>query len=439
MEFLDKLVLPQSLEHIQLLHYMMTLVLFLYIPFTGLLMGSISLSLWYKRKARLTGDPLYLELSSDIIRTATFKKTAGFILAMLPPFVLTFIAAQILHEMKIASVGYLFFGSLLGVPAVILAYIYRYSLEFKGLFKKMEGVDEVGSYFESAKDLNRFSGPWALFMMISSTYFVVAGVVLGIYSNEWAASKNLLLIFLSGSFFMKWLYVFAFGFAITAAVMLFRFFYWDGGYKEASAEYRELARGSFAKIAMYSAYALPLLILIHTIQIPAAAMSKSTLIYAGLAALLVFGLFHAIYEIAKKKNANATSWALLFLVFSAMALIIGDQNAFKQSTKLHSIKLGAEYDSTMKQLLAAAGGAEISGEAIFQQKCQACHKWDVKLVGPPYKETLPAYEGKLDELVNFINNPVKKNPAYPPMPAQGLKPKEAKAVAKYIMESYKTK
>ncbi len=97
MEFLDKLVLPQSLEHIQLLHYMMTLVLFLYIPFTGLLMGSISLSLWYKRKARLTGDPLYLELSSDIIRTATFKKTAGFILAMMPPFVLTFIAAQILH------------------------------------------------------------------------------------------------------------------------------------------------------------------------------------------------------------------------------------------------------------------------------------------------------------------------------------------------------
>ena len=93
----------------------------------------------------------------------------------------------------------------------------------------------------------------------------------------------------------------------------------------------------------------------------------------------------------------------------------------------------------MKQLLAASGGAEISGEAIFQQKCQACHKWDVKLVGPPYKETLPKYEGKLDELVNFINNPVKKNPAYPPMPAQGLKPKEAKAVAKYIMESYKTK
>ncbi|GJQ33605.1 MAG: hypothetical protein HBSAPP04_24440 [Ignavibacteriaceae bacterium] len=439
MEFLDKLVLPQSLEHIQLLHYMMMLVLFLYIPFTGLLMGSISLSLWFKRKARVTGNPLYLKLSSDIIRTATFKKTAGFILAMLPPFVLTFIVAQILHQLKIASVGYLFFGSLLGVAAVILVYIYRYSLEFKGLFGKMEGVGEVESYFESAKDLNRFSGPWALFMMISSTYFVIAGVALGIYANEWEASKNLLLIFLSGSFFIKWLYVFAFGFAVTAAVMLFRFFYWEGGIKDESEEYKELARDTFTKVAMYSAYSLPLLILIHTIQIPATSMSRTTLLYSAFAAVLVFGLFHAIYEIAKKKNSNATSWALLFLVFSAMALIIGDQTAFKQSTKLNSIKLGAEYDSTMKQMLAAAGGAEISGEAIFQQKCQACHKWDVKLVGPPYKETLPAYEGKIDELVNFINNPVKKNPAYPPMPAQGLKPKEAKAVAKYIMENYKTK
>ena len=439
MEFLDKLVLPQSLEHIQLLHYMMMLVLFLYIPFTGLLMGSISLSLYFKRKARLTGDPLYLKLSSDIIRTATFKKTAGFILAMMPPFVLTFIAAQILHQMKIASVGYLFFGALLGIPAVILVYIYRYSLEFKGLFKKMEGDNEVESYFESASDLNRFSGPWALFMMISSTYFVIAGVALGIYSNEWAASKNLLLIFLSGSFFMKWLYVFAFGFAITSVVMLFRFFYWEGGIKDATDEYKELARNSFTKIAMISAYSLPLLILIHTVQIPTSSMSRPTLLYSALAAVLVFGLFHAIYEIAKKKNMNATSWALLFLVFSAMALIIGDQNAFKQSTKLHSLQLGADYDSTMKKLLAASGGAEISGEAIFQQKCQACHKWDVKLVGPPYKETLPKYEGKMEELVNFIGNPVKKNPAYPPMPAQGLKPKEVKAVAKYIMETYKTK
>ncbi|MBN8546648.1 MAG: c-type cytochrome [Ignavibacteria bacterium] len=439
MDFLDKLVLPQSLEHIQLLHYMMMLVLFLYIPFTGMLMGGLSLSLFFKRKAKSTGNPFYLRLSSEVIRTVTVKKTAGVILAMLPPFVLTFIGAQILHQLKIAATGYLFFGALLGVPAVILVYIYRYSLEFKGLFKSMEGNKEVDSYFESASDLNRFTGPWGMFMMISSTYFVIAGISLGIYSNEWEASKNLLHIFASGSFFIKWLYLFAFGFAVTSIVLLFRFFYWDGGIKDESGEYKEFAREKFSKIAMLSAFVLPLLILIHTVQIPASSLSKTTLMYSAIAALLLFGLFHSIYEIVKKKNMNATSWALLFVVFSAVALILGDQSAFKQSTKMNSIALSDQYDSTMKQMLAATGAAEISGEAIFQQKCQACHKWDVKLVGPPYKETLPKYEGKLNELYNFIGNPVKVNPAYPPMPAQGLKPKEVKAVAKYIMENYKTK
>jgi len=50
---------------------------------------------------------------------------------------------------------------------------------------------------------------------------------------------------------------------------------------------------------------------------------------------------------------------------------------------------------------------------------------------------LPKYEGKTDELVKFIMNPTQKNPGYPPMPAQGLKPAEARAIADYIMENYK--
>lgn len=439
MEFLDKLVLPQSSEHIQLLHYMMMLVLFMYIPFVGMLTGGLSLSLYFKRKGRITNDPKYLALSYDIIKLVTVKKTAGILLAIIPPFVLTFIFAQILHQMKIAAVGYLFFGALIGLPAVILVYIYRYSIEFKGLLSSAKSNEEVNSYINSAGNLIKFAGPWGLFMMISSSYFVVSGISLGIYSNEWEASKNLLHIFVSGSFFIKWLYLFALGFAATASLMLFRVFYWDGGLVEATDEYKEFAREILSKIAMFAALALPLLILIHVVQIPGQSLSKSTLIYAALSALLVFGLYHAIYQVVKNKNLNATSWALLFLLFSTISLIIADQSAFKQSTKLHSMVLAAEHDSSMKQMLAAATGTELTGEAIFTQKCQACHKWDVKLVGPPYKETLPNYEGKMDELVNFINNPVKKNPAYPPMPAQGLKPKEVKAVAKYIMENYKTK
>ncbi|GAB1441698.1 hypothetical protein MASR2M39_05330 [Ignavibacteriales bacterium] len=89
-------------------------------------------------------------------------------------------------------------------------------------------------------------------MMISSSYFVVAGISLGIYSNEWEASKNLLHIFVSGSFFIKWLYLFALGFAATASLMLFKVFLLDGS-TEATDEYKEFARELLLKIAMFAA------------------------------------------------------------------------------------------------------------------------------------------------------------------------------------------
>ena len=36
----------------------------------------------------------------------------------------------------------------------------------------------------------------------------------------------------------------------------------------------------------------------------------------------------------------------------------------------------------------------------------------------------------------FIRNPVKVDPAYPPMPNPGLKPQEAEAVATYMLEHF---
>jgi len=40
----------------------------------------------------------------------------------------------------------------------------------------------------------------------------------------------------------------------------------------------------------------------------------------------------------------------------------------------------------------------VSAEQIYNQKCIACHKFDVKLVGPPYKETVPKYNGDVKKL-----------------------------------------
>jgi hypothetical protein len=47
---------------------------------------------------------------------------------------------------------------------------------------------------------------------------------------------------------------------------------------------------------------------------------------------------------------------------------------------------------------------------------------------------LPKYRDDIDELVNYIANPSKKNPEYPPMPNLGLSMDDVGAVARYLME-----
>ena len=100
--------------------------------------------------------------------------------------------------------------------------------------------------------------------------------------------------------------------------------------------------------------------------------------------------------------------------------------------------MAEEYSVLLKDAEKSAGGiGVISGADIYKTRCSACHRFDQKLVGPPYKETMPKYAGNVDKLVAFIKNPGKVNPAFPPMPNPGLKPAEARAVAKYILEEYK--
>lgn len=73
------------------------------------------------------------------------------------------------------------------------------------------------------------------------------------------------------------------------------------------------------------------------------------------------------------------------------------------------------------------------GEHVFQSICMGCHRFDTRVVGPPFNEVVPRYQGDVEKLKAFIRNPVKKNPGYPSMPKLGLKEEEIDAVARYLM------
>lgn len=126
------------------------------------------------------------------------------------------------------------------------------------------------------------------------------------------------------------------------------------------------------------------------------------------------------------------------LLFVFILFVIGDTTSFATANQEQVVTLAANFDKIHQALMEKTGSvAARSGQDIYQGICSACHKFDVKLVGPAYKNILPKYEGKMDDLVSFILNPVKIDPAFPPMPNPGLKPNEAKTVAEYIMSTYK--
>ena len=140
----------------------------------------------------------------------------------------------------------------------------------------------------------------------------------------------------------------------------------------------------------------------------------------------------------KSSNIRYSGQVFYIILFTLLALIIKDQLVLQNSTEEQTAVMNVKFEKMMAELTGAGSNVKaISGEQIYKNICSSCHSFDHKIVGPPYKETLPKYEGKIDQLIAFIRNPVNNNPGYPPMPNPGLTPVEADSVAHYIMATYK--
>jgi cytochrome c len=90
---------------------------------------------------------------------------------------------------------------------------------------------------------------------------------------------------------------------------------------------------------------------------------------------------------------------------------------------------------TLPEKPAAELPAEEKGKAVFESVCSSCHRFDTRLVGPPFNTVVPKYTGNVEWLKRFIRDPVKTNAGYPAMPKLGLKEEEIDAVARYLLTS----
>jgi cytochrome c551/c552 len=122
-------------------------------------------------------------------------------------------------------------------------------------------------------------------------------------------------------------------------------------------------------------------------------------------------------------------------LFATGMLVISDNLAIGTATRSQVALLANTHDKSIEELKATLGVTTVSftGEEIYNSRCESCHLFDKKKVGPPYYETIPKYQGKKAELISFILHPTKKNSDYPPMQNPGLRAIEADSVATYIL------
>lgn len=445
MEFFDKVVLPQSAEHIQLLHYLMIIIQFLFIPFLSIVFAGTFLSLKYWKKGLREKNHLYIQLSEDILSIITVNKSFGVVLGILPLIISILIYAQLLHKSGSAAVIILLVTFPLITLGLILVYTFRYSFSFQEIFHSLRSVEKVDQSLKDqivkiergSNSLARKSGIIGFALLVVGSWYYISAISHGVFSEYWQRGNQLSILFSTQSVlgFIQFLIA---AFAVTGGVILFEFFYWEGGKEGKSDEYKNLVTKVFLTITSVSLILLPVVLFINFFLLPKASLSGSVFIYSVIAIGLIFLAYHFLYAISQTSQMKMSGQLFFVIIFAVLAIIIRDQMAMSNSSKYHSAVLAEEYNKYISELKgeSTAGLKVRSGEEIYTVICSACHKFDEKLVGPPYNKVLVKYEGKMDQLVAFILNPVKVDPAYPPMPNQGLRRDEAKNVAEYLMEQH---
>ena len=446
MEFLNNFILPQSAEHIELLHYMLLIVLFLFIPFISIVFGGIILSVVYRRKGERENNKFYLRLAKEIAEITTINKSVGLILGVAPIITSIIIYSQLLHNSQITNLNYLALSFVFITISLIFIYSYRYSLSFNGIFNSFSGkeiadpvvIEDVNKLSDESKRISKKAGSFGLMFLFIGLWFFVTGLTIPALYSAWKIDNFIFGLF-SPEVLSRFIFYILFALALTGGMILFTFLEDEKKKRVKDEEYSIFVKQKIVRVTFFAAIFIPVLLLINVFGLPASSLTGTVFFYAIISLILLFLGYHFLYLLTKE--IKGTTAALLFFafIFSIASFIISDQKAMATATKFQSASLSAEFDKYLAGLNGEGKTVSINASEIYQVKCASCHKWDQKLVGPAHLDVLPKYVGKEAQLIAFIRNPVKVDPAYPPMPNPGLKPNEADALAKYLLETYNEK
>jgi len=449
MDLLKNLATPQSIGHFHLLLVIGGLISVVLYPYLGFLLGSSFLSFLFNRKGVREGDRRYVRFAKDLIDTALFNKTIPTFLALLPGFSLVFVEAQLMQSTDAISVGLVGYGFILLLVAVVLLYTYKYTFRLSGVLQSYEGLlrarprpkGDLGKIEEFSKqtvESYHKAGRWGIIVLAAASFLLVSSVSVNVNPSNWTGVSSVFDLFLSPDVLIRFLEFITLTAGATGIGILYFFFSWQGGKKDIDRDYASLVRRVALRLAVASLLAQPILILFGVLLLPGVSLSGALYGFTGVSLALLFLTGHFVYAFVRDSHVRYVSSAFYTFLFAFIFLFVKDQLAIHDATTEHAASLAYQYDRETEALMARLGVAVVTftGEDIYNARCSACHLFDEKKIGPAYKDVIPQFEGKKQQLVAFILNPVKVNPAFPPMPNPGLKPAEADSIASFLLRKF---
>lgn len=417
MNIFDQLVIPASANHILLIKYMLIISLLLFIPYISMLLGGIIISTYFNKKGKQEGNNLYTRFAKDVIEKLTISNSAKLALGVIPALSVFFAYAQLLYTANTISLGMLALAIVLFIFSFVFIYKYKDTFFLDRILSPLASTGSIGKY-----------------LLLAASYIFAGAMALASSPDKWANINNVLQIIFSWQTMFNFLALLCIAGMLSGGAIVFFFFNWDGGLKDMTDEYSELAKKFAGNLALISGILFPLMILLSYVYLPYSALSPSLFYYMIL--VLVISLIVGVFINSMIKSSNTGEAAAVFvLIFVLITFnILKDQLAFANAIQTNTasiIKIADQHEKESRQKVMQLTG--INAEAIFTQKCSACHKFDQKLVGPSYDQTVPKYNGDAQKLADYIFNPQKIDPAFPPMPVQGLKKKEALAMAEWLI------
>ncbi len=406
-----------------LLRYLLIAVLLVYLPFLGIVISGSAASLVMNLSGRENRDERSLRLSRDWIEAVTVHRWVLLLAGLLPYPAIAYLCRRILGGRNpLTSIAWL-------APfAAILAGCLLLS-RYRSAIRRTAELPRTPFLAGTAGLLSMVSGVFLLYLLLGTL----------VNPSKLPLVRSSPVYILSWNSLVEFLLFLALSIGLSGGIVL-RFLARDAGAGGGDSEYETRARAAGTSFSLAGALAVPTLVVLDLITLPATGMSTEVFAMAATVPILALAVFALLYFSPGKGDGGPGDRVSALFVLMFLAVILCYQSAVANAFQGISAPPGPlAAQAVPKEGKAAGKDAAVleKGKKVFDTVCSVCHRFDAKVVGPPLNEVVPKYKGNVEKLKGFIRNPVKVNPAMPVMPKPAIKEDEVDAVARYLLSQVK--